>query len=240
MIRLWTGWPVLAGPVAILLSGCAVAPVASLQEFAYRSGDNSFEIIDRPVQGADALVLDVPFDRQASSTACGAHVLASVIRYWRKDAIETGTSIWAESPPSDPSSGYSMAELVALAGQHGLVAFGVRLDEAKITAELEKGRPVLVPVRAPSVYLQAFTLFDPDPIVIGQIKNLLLDRIGAMSEFTGLAMASHYLLVVGHAPGRFVVLDPILGYRTISRARLAGYRVVFDDAALVFGLRPQA
>lgn len=239
MIRRRTGWGASAAFVALVASACAVAPVASLAEFEQRSGDNSFEIVDRPLRGSEALVLDVPFDRQVSRTACGAHVLASVIRYWRMEAVVTGASLWAESPAADQTSGYTMAELLTLAGQHKLSAFGVRLDEAAIVAELERGRPVLVPVRAPSVYLQSFTLFDPDPIVIGQIKNLLLGRIGVMSELTGLEMLSHYLLVVGHAPERFVVLDPLLGYRTISRSRLASYRKSFDNAALVFSLAPE-
>lgn len=221
------------------VSGCAVTPVATLAEFAERGADNSFEIIDRPVRATEALVLDVPFDHQADRAACGAHVLASVIRYWRRDASETGASIWAATPPADRVAGYSMQELVELARAHRLDAFGVRLEESDIVAELEKGRPVLVPVKAPSVYFQTHTLFDPDPIVIGQMKNLLFDRMGAVSQLMGLEMLSHYVLVVGHAPDRFVLLDPIMGYRTISRSRLAGYRAGAGNAAIVFSLAPQ-
>ncbi len=214
-------------------------PIATLDEFAQRGADNSFEIIDRPVRAAEALVLNVPFDHQENRVACGAHVLASIIRYWRPGAAESGGSIWADAPPADTRSGYSLQELVNLAKAHGLDAFGVRLDAAGLVEELEKGRPVLIPVRVPSIYLQTHTLFDPDPIVIGQIKNLLFDRVAAVSQWLGVEMLSHYMLVVGHAPDRFVLLDPIMGYRTISRSRLAGFRAEFGGAAIVFSLAPQ-
>ena len=48
-----------------------------------------------------------------------------------------------------------------------LHAFGVRFGPEDIIAELEKGRPVMIPVRLPSIYVQTHTFFDPDPVVIG-------------------------------------------------------------------------
>jgi hypothetical protein len=217
-----------------MLAACAIAPVASIGEFARRGQDNSFEVFNRPVRGPKALVLDVAYDQQASRIACGAHVLASIIRYWKPGDPTTGAAIFAEAPPADTVEGYSLQEIIALAKARGLDAFGVRLTPDDIIAELEKGRPVMIPVRLPSIYVQTHTFFDPDPIVIGQLKNIFIGRVGFLSSLTGLEMLSHYVLVVGHGPDRFVLLDPVLGYRTISRSRLAGYRQAFADAAIVF------
>jgi hypothetical protein len=220
--------------VLAMLAACAVAPVRSIGEFARRGQDNSFEVFNRPVRGPKALVLDVAYDQQANRVACGALVLACVIRYWKPGDAAAGAAIFAGHPPADPVNGYSLQEIITLAKRHDLNASGVRFGPDDIIAELEKGRPVMIPVRLPSIYVQTHTFFDPDPVVIGQIKNIFLGCVAFLSSLTGLEMLSHYVLVVGHGPDRFVLLDPILGYRTISRSRLAGYRKAFADAAIVF------
>jgi hypothetical protein len=224
---------------SLIACGCAIKPVPQLETFAEKGFDNSFEVFGRPVRGADALVLDVPFDQQANRVACGAHVLASIVRYWRPDAqATTGEAIFAARPPADTTRGYSLAELIALANEEGLQAFGVKLPEAGLVAELDLGRPVLVPLDLPSVWIQTHTLFDPDVAPLGSIKNLAIGRVSAMSELTRLAMGSHYVLVVGYSDDRFVLLDPIMGYRTIGRGRLETFRDGFSDAAIVFSSKP--
>jgi len=52
------------------------------------------------------------------------------------------------------ATGYSVAELISLAEEQGLLASAARLKEADVLRELEAGRPVLVPVRVPSVFVQ--------------------------------------------------------------------------------------
>jgi hypothetical protein len=222
----------------LLAAGCAVDPVPRLDAFANDGARNSFEPLNRSVRGADALVLDVPFDRQTSTVACGAHVLASMIRYWRPDAEATGDAIFAAHPPADLERGYALAEIIALAHEQGLEAFGVRMPEPALVAELEKGRPVLVPLALPSVWTQNRTLLAPDFAPLGPVKNLAIGRVGAMSRLTGLAMGSHYVLVVGYSEDRFVLLDPIMGYRTIGRGRLESFRGGFAEAAIVFSRAP--
>jgi hypothetical protein len=238
-LRSWTKLKLRALlATALLLCGCAVVPVGSVGEFAVRGGANSFEAFGR-LPGRQALVLDAPFDRQDSLVACGAHVLASVIRYWRPgEASVTGEAIFAAHPPADMASGYSMQELVELAGEHGLSAYGVRLEAANLVEELEKGRPVLIPIYLPFVYEQTTSLFDPDPPVVAQLKTLVLRPIGMASEITGAGMLAHFVLVVGHAKDRFVLLDPVLGYRTISKSRLERYREKYDRAGLIFSPKP--
>jgi hypothetical protein len=223
---------------ALLLCGCAVVPVGSVGEFATRGGANSFEAFGR-LPGKDALVLDAPFDRQDNRVACGAHVLASMIRYWRpSEALVTGGAIFAARPPADMASGYSMQELVELAGEYGLSAYGVRLEEGNLIEELEKGRPALIPLYLPFVYEQTTSLFDPDPHVVAQLKALVMRPFGMASEITGAGMLAHYVLVVGYSKDRFVLLDPVLGYRTISKSRLERYRAKYDRAGLIFSPKP--
>jgi hypothetical protein len=41
-------------------------------------------------------------------------------------------------------------------------------------------------------------------------------------------------LVVGYDDERFVVIEPVMGYRTISFDRLERYREPFQNAAMVF------
>lgn len=218
---------------AALLAGCAISPTADLATFAQRSGGNSFEVLNRNVKAPEALVLSVAHDRQTRGPACGAHALASVINYWRGPGTVRGDSLFVERPPT-AEAGYSMSELMAVAADHGLVASAVRLPESDIVAELESGRPVLAPVRVPSIYVQQRSLPGGNVPVVGLARNTLIYRAGRVSEWTRLALVDHYLLVVGHDADHFVVVEPVMGYRTISREKLARYRRAFGDAAIVF------
>jgi hypothetical protein len=219
--------------LAALSAGCAIRPTADLNTFAARSGHASFEVVKRGVDVPDTLVLPVEFDRQTEGPACGSHALASLIKYWRKDATGVdGSAIFRKEPPQSPS-GYSMAELLTLAGRHGLLASAVRLDTKGVIAELDKGRPVLVPVRLPAIYVQQRTIPVGDVPLIGTARNFLMSRSGKVSELTGMAMVSHYLMVIGYEKDKMVVLDPVMGYRTITADKLERYRKAFGNAAIV-------
>lgn len=217
--------------LAFLSAGCAVTPVPDVSTFAEESANNSFEVFDRRM-AANALVLPVVHDRQTNGASCGAHALASVINYWRPGTA-VGNDIYANTPPAQPA-GYSIAELLTLAQANGLVASGVRLDNAAIIRELESGRPVLVAVRLPSIYVQNRTFPGANTPVVGYAGGFLSYRVGQVSEFTGLEMVDHYLLVVGYDEDRFVVVEPVMGYRTISQEKLDRYRRHFGNASIVF------
>lgn len=219
--------------LALGVAGCATAPTPTLAAFAERSAHNSFEVVDRAVTSPNALVLPVVHDQQISGPSCGAHALASVINYWRRDANVTGEAIFTATPPAQPQ-GYSMTELIVLAAQYDLLASGVRLPDQGIVDELERGRPVLVPVRLPSVYVNPRTLPGENVAVLGLATGLITHRVGRLSEWTGLTMVDHYLLVVGHDEDRFVVVEPVRGFRTISAQKLGRYREPFGHAAIVF------
>jgi hypothetical protein len=224
--------------LALCAGGCALTPTTDVNAFARSTGSNSFEVFDRTVQSNEALVLPVVHDRQTSGPSCGAHALASVVNYWRGPGTLTGEAIYHQTPPQSPS-GYSMAELMTIARANGLMTSAVVLSDEQLTQELEHGRPVLVPVRLPSIYVQQRQLPGGDIPVVGFIRNSLIYRAGRVSEQTNLAVVDHYLLVVGYDHDLFVVVEPVMGYRTIGADKLNRYRTHFHNAALVFSGPPR-
>jgi hypothetical protein len=225
------GSPVLVS--LLFVAGCAVHPNTDVNAFARQSARNSFELLDRGFESPQALVLPVVHDRQTEGPSCGAHVLASVVNYWRGPDTLSGSALYRSAPPLSPA-GYSMAELTALAQAHGLLASAVRLSGPEIIRELENGRPVLVPVRLPSIYVQQRILPGGEIPIISLVRNSLIYRAARASEWTKLAMVDHYLLVTGYEDDTFVVLEPVMGYRTIRSSKLERFRDPFGDAAIVF------
>jgi len=219
--------------LALCVSGCAVSPTPDINAFAEHSGNNSFEVFHPEVQSANTLVLPVVHDRQTEGPACGAHALASVVNYWRGAGTVDGSALFRQIPPHSPS-GYSMAELLTLAQREGLLASAVRLDETEITQELEHGRPVLIPVQLPSIYVQQHTLPGAGLPGLGVARSALVNRAARVSEWSHMAMVNHYLLVVGYQQNVFVVVEPVYGYRTIRFNRLSRFRAPFGNAAIVF------
>lgn len=230
--------------LAFCVAGCATNPTSNINAFAERSADNSFELFDRSI-ASDALVLPIEHDRQTEAPSCGAHALASVVNYWLGPGTADGTRIFNERPPAD-DKGYSIAEVMSMAHDRGLLANGVRLQQADLIRELEAGRPVMAPVRIPSIFVQQRTLPGLNLPVVGVASSVVQQRAAAVSEWTGLTMVDHYVLVVGYDEDQFVVLEPVMGFRTITFERLARYRRHFNNAAIVFsrsggaGAAPQA
>lgn len=219
--------------LTLCLAACATTPTPTVAALAQHSDSNSFEPLDGRL-GESALVLPVVHDQQIDGAACGAHLLASVVNYWRGQGAATGAQIFSASPPSDLARGYSMAELTALAGAQGLLSSGVRLNLPELIRELDAGRPVMTPVRLPSIYVQDRSLPRTDARPLQLARGVVVERMGRVSELTNLALVDHYLLLVGYDRDKFVVLEPVMGFRTISFERLARYRRDFDDAAIVF------
>lgn len=220
-------------PLLLGLAACATAPVSDIGAFAERSSNNSFELTGRSVDPPNTLVLPVVHDRQTDPSACGAHVLASVVNYWRGPGTVSGAAIFAEHRPAAPD-GYNIAEMMRMAGEYGLTASGVRLSQADIIRELENGRPVVVPVRVPSVFVQTWSLPGANVPVLGVPSNFVTARVADVSQWTNTAMVNHYVLIVGYEADTFVAVEPVLGYRTIRFERLERYREAFGDAAIVF------
>jgi hypothetical protein len=227
-----TSWFLL---LALCLAGCATRPTPTIDAFAQNSANNSFEVSHRSLKPS-GLVLPVIHDQQQSPQSCGANALASVVNYWRGPGAVNGQGIYASSPPAD-RRGYNLNELLTLARSQRLLASAVRMDRDGIVQELENGRPVLVPVLVPAVYVENRRAPGENAPGVGWVERTIVNRMGWVMEHTHLAMVSHYVVVVGYDAHRFVVVEPVRGYRTIGFDRFERYRRPYADAALVLSGR---
>ncbi len=224
--------------LALGLGACAIHPAADPASFAGQTSRNSFEFTGNTVEPQDTLLLPVTHDQQVDGAACGAHVLASLIKYWKRPEAVSGSEIFAAHPPADTANGYSMAELQALGQSYGLIGSAVRIPQEVILEELEAGRPVLVPVQVPSVFVQPWQLPGANVPLLGIPAGFITSRTAWLSERSGNAMLNHYVLIAGYEGDTFVVMEPVMGLRTISAERLARYREPFGNAAIVFSAAP--
>jgi len=224
--------------LALSMSACAVQPVSDQAAFAAGTSRNSFELFGAAVDPPQTLLLPVTHDRQIDGAACGAHALASVVNYWHGAGTLRGAELFVSAPPVDTRNGYSMAELLKLAEANDLLASAVRLPQEGLRAELEAGRPVLVPVQVPSVYVQTWQLPGMNVPLLGFPSEFITSRTAWLSEQTNRAMLNHYVLVAGYEGDTFIVLEPVAGLRTITAERLARYREHFGNAAIVFSPAP--
>lgn len=225
--------------LALATSACAIHPKSDPAAFAESTGHNSFELFGAAVDPPNTLLLPVTHDRQLNGAACGAHALASIVNYWNPASNLNGAELFATTPPAD-ETGYSMGELLTLASKHDLVASAVRMPAQGLLDELEAGRPVLVPVRVPSVYVQTWQLPGTNVPVLGLPAEFVTSRTAWLSEKLGQAMLNHYVVVAGYEGDTFIVLEPVMGLRTITAERLERYRAPFGNAAIVLSKAPEA
>lgn len=218
----------------LTLSACATHPSTDAASFAERTGSNSFEVFGGTVSPPETLLLPVEHDQQVNGIACGAHALASLVNYWYGAGTVAGSEIFAAHPPADQKTGYAMSELLQLAESHNLVSSAVRLPAEGLIAELEAGRPVLVPVEVPSIFVQTWQLPGMNVPVLGLPAEFITSRAAWLSEKTNSNLLNHYVLVAGYDGDTFIVMEPVMGLRTISADRLARYRAPFGNAAIVF------
>ncbi len=222
----------------LVVAACATTPNADIDSFARHSGRNSFEISQRAAS-PEALVLPLVQDRQTEGPSCGVHALASVVNYWRGPGTLTGSVYYKANPPKN-NAGYSMDELLVIARTQGLLAQAVRMPSLALKDELERGRPVLVPVKVPSIYIQQRVLPGGDLPIVGAVSRFMVRNAAAASEGANAMLIDHYMVVVGYDADKFVVMEPVMGLRTISKEKLERYRAAFGDAALVFSGPPAA
>lgn len=216
----------------LVVAACATTPNADVDAFARHSGRNSFEVSKRKAS-ADTLVLPLVQDRQTEGPSCGIHALASVVNYWRGPGTLDGSVYYRANPPKN-NAGYSMDELLVIARAQQLLAQAVRMPSAALKDELERGRPILVPVKVPSIYIQQRVLPGGDLPLIGGLRRMMIGNAAAASEGTKTMLIDHYLVVVGYDHDKFVVMEPVMGLRTIKKEKLERYRAAFGDAAIVF------
>jgi len=221
----------------LVVAACATTPNADVDAFARHSGRNSFEV-SRRTATPDALVLPLVQDRQTEGPSCGIHALASVVNYWLGPSTLNGSVYHRANPPKN-NAGYAMEELLIIARELGLLASAVRMPAPALKEELERGRPVLVPVKVPSIYIQQRVLPVGDLPLIGGLQRFMIGNAAAASEGAKTLLIDHYLVVVGYDQDNFVVMEPVMGLRTIKAKKLERYRAAFGDAAIVFSSPPQ-
>jgi len=68
---------------------------------------------------------------------------------------------------------------------------------------------------------------------------MMINNAAAASEGARAMLIDHYLVVVGYDREKFVVLEPVMGLRTIKKEKLERFRRAFGDAAIVFSAPPQ-
>src|SRR5262249_23272294 len=160
----------------------------------------------------------------------GVHALASVINYWSGRQAVTGDALYRDHPPADMHTGYSLDELMQLARAQGMVVSAVRLSRDQIIRELENGRPVLTPGRGPCVVVdprgQLPGANAPSP-VLQFPSSVVASRAARISEMTRLGLVNHYVVVAGYDTRRFLLMEPVMGFRTIGFARFERYRAPF-------------
>jgi predicted double-glycine peptidase len=213
---------------ALLLSGCATVPVsADRTAFAAAPSRNAVPRTRVELDRGATLLLDLRLDRQQASNSCGAHAAAAVIDYWmraRPPAIgrpaPSGVEIFAADPPV-ASEGYSLAEMVDLLQDAGLVAVAVGTTPAGIGQELRAGRPVIARVSVSAGYLATFTLFPSGTPVLGHVEARAGDLAARLLEPMSSARIEHYWVVIGLDSDTVIVLDPALGIRAVQSAAFA-------------------
>lgn len=230
------------GASLFLAAACAVVPVhADRSSFAAAPSLNAVPRAEVRLTPSETLLLDVRLDRQQAPTSCGAHAAASVIDYWLRSsppveppAGRTGLEIHARTPPASPA-GYSLAELVALLRDAGMVAVAVGSTPQAIRAELNAGRPVIARVSVSSGYLATMRMFPASTPVLGRVEAVAADVAARLLEPVGSARIDHYWVVVGHDAAHMIVLDPVLGIRAVRNEAFARAFGRGGDLAVVVG-----
>lgn len=161
------------------------------------------------------------------------------MNYWRGAGTLNGSVYYKANPPKN-NAGYSMDELLAIAREQGLLTQAVRMPSQALKDELERGRPILIPLKVPSIYIQQRVLPGGDLPLVGGLRRFMIGNAAAASEGTKTMLIDHYLVVVGYDQDKFVVMEPVMGLRTIKMEKLERYRAAFGDAAMVFSAPPAA
>jgi hypothetical protein len=213
---------------ALLLSGCATLPVsADRTAFAVAPSRNAVPRTRVALDPGATLLLDLRLDRQQASNSCGAHAAAAVIDYWtraRPSAVgrpsPSGVEIYAADPPA-AAAGYSLAEMVTLLQDAGLVAVAVGTTPDGIGRELRAGRPVIARVSVSAGYLSTLTLFPAGTPLLGTVEARAGDLAARLVEPMASARIDHYWVVIGQDADTMIVLDPALGIRAVQAAAFA-------------------
>lgn len=121
----------------LVLAACA-GTSAGCASYAGTATSAEPEVLAR--QGNWLMVRDVPVVRQEARDDCGAAALASVLKFWGRDATPSAI----EARIGQENRRLRAGDIVAYARQEGLRSYVFFGNLADIRYELEQGRPVLV------------------------------------------------------------------------------------------------
>jgi ABC-type bacteriocin/lantibiotic exporter with double-glycine peptidase domain len=142
--------------------------------------------------------------KQMKANSCGPACLTSVLNYWKIDITEQ--DIMTEFPKSK-EEGYSIIELKHIATIKGLAAYVFSMQENSIPQlkkEILKGRPAICATLFPDMLYFAY-----DVPIYGHVYRKLLWTFGPRK--------SHYVVVFGFNRNKFLIMDPIRGFVSISQ-----------------------
>jgi predicted double-glycine peptidase len=162
-------------------------------------------------QVEQGIALDVPHVRQEARAGCGVAALASVMSFYQDPGLSSETLL--ERYPSASPDGYTLGELRDIATTHGFAGFVVPGEMAFLRSNLERGRPVIVPLQ-----------------LSGRMVPLASRAMGARYD--------HYVVVVGvdDARGTVITLDPARGPMEFDRDAFVAAWEPMNGAALLVGL----
>ena len=213
-----------ATSVSVVLSSCATVE-QSTSSIAFQ------EAFD----GAEYCALEAV--QQQSESVCGLACLESMLDYWELDGTQ---DVLAGANPPEADSGYSLAELKAIAEGRGLTAFSVSFEPDPLPllhSQLERGRPTLLAIRCP------LGRYFGDPIpVIEYLDSTVISASLREDQFTRTAIAStgdrmkdHFVVAFGYdkAAKKILLMDPAYGLVSISEGRLLTFWGDQNYSALV-------
>jgi predicted double-glycine peptidase len=187
------------------VGACSIIPVTSIHDprLSMFGGVESRNLIE------------TPFVKQTSDTNCGAAALATVSQYL--GVAVSVEDIVDDVKPSPLNQGFSIRQLRDVAMSRGLHAFAVRLSYVQLADQIQKGRPVIVPLR--------IVTYSDLERMSGLIGRAIVD---AIKEPT-----NHFVVVIGIQNERIYLMDPGYGVRRVDRDAFDAIWKPFDGAALI-------
>ena len=229
-------------PERLVRFGIALAALLSVSCSSVSRSISDHDFVEKH---GDARYCGLEAIKQQSRSACGAACLESVTRYWKLPGSQQ--AFWENHPPADPSIGYTLEELKAVAEAQGLKAFAVSFEKLQplplLHAQLSKGRPVVLALRCP--YGRYFG--DPVP-VIEHLDSTVLNATIREERYTDLPIVStrdrkknHFVVAFGYdkAARKVLLMDPAWGLVSIGEHRFATFWRDQNYAALLCAPAPK-
>ena len=165
-------------------------------------------------------LLSIEPEKQLTEYSCGAAVLTSTMRYWHVTVDQA--ELLKEKPPGSPQHGYSLSELKEMAKTHHFAAFAYRSDIQDIKQQLDAGRPLVVALVVDSTYIN-------DTGLLGMGLGKWVQQMLSPSY-------RHYVIVIGYDETQLVLMDPVLGIKTVQQSDFLRLWHKLGNAALLVAM----